>query len=168
MRTELIHDLLRYLDSDGSLQIDHCPEGVKRALEEMPLPIDLKRLLQWYWPNQPGKIGPYYIYSIKECLEKEDLSILMQSNMLQIGCAINGDPLVLCFNEERCAVGLISHDEFWENHTDPEESYAELTGSIDELLWLAAEKRYLPIDFYAASELIELRKEIEFGSDERR
>ncbi len=84
MRTELIHDLLRYLDWDDSLQIDHCPVDVNRTLEEMPLPIDLKRLLQWYWPNQPGKIGPYYI------------------------------------------------------------------------------------DFYAASELIEMRKEIEFGSDERR
>ena len=80
--------------------------------------------------------------------------------MLPIGCAANGDLLVLRFSEAKCAVGLISHDEFWDRDGDQENIYAEVTGSIDEFLWRAAECRYLPIDYYAAVELLEMRWEI--------
>ena len=168
MRTELIRDLLKYLDGNGALESGDCPDDVNRAIEEMPLPTSLKRLLQWYWPNRSCRIGRYNIYTAKECLADKDLAILMQANMLPIGYAINGDPLVVRFSDDKCAVGLISHDKFWEEHTDPEVSYAEVTGSIEELLWRAADGRYLPTDFYAASELSGMRKEIGLDSKERR
>jgi hypothetical protein len=79
--------------------------------------------------------------------------------MLPIGSAINGDLLVLSFTEESCEVGLVSHDEFWEDG-DARSAYVAVTPSIDEFLWRAAEGRYLPIDFYAADELQEMRKKI--------
>ena len=160
MRTDLIRDLFQHLDSGGALQVGPCPKEANRTLEEMPLPLDVKRVLQWYWMNSGGEIGGYSLYSVEESLANEDLPSLIAANMFPIGCAANGDPLVLCFNEERCAVGLVSHDQFWEDGTDPKAAYAEVTATIDEFLWRAAEGRYLPIDYYAASELLEMRKEI--------
>ncbi len=160
MRTELIRDLFQHLDADGSLQGGHCPEAANRTLEGMPLPIDLKRVLQWYWTNRGGEVGPYTLYSVEESLANDDLPKLIAAGMLPIGYAPNGDPLVLCFCEEKCAVGLVSHDQFWEEGGEPKEAYAEVAGSIDEFLWRAAEGRYLPIDYYAASELVEMRKEL--------
>ena len=54
MTTSLIRDLFQHLDHDSSLQVGNCSEAEKRRLEEMPLPIDMKRVLQWYWPNRGG------------------------------------------------------------------------------------------------------------------
>ena len=127
----------------------------------MPLPLALKRVLQWYWTNSGGEIGGYIVHSVEESLANKDLSTLLGANMIPIGYAANGDPLVLCFSDERCAVGLVSHDQFWEEGGDPATAYAEVTSSIDEFLWRAAEGRYLPVDYYAASELLEMRKEID-------
>ncbi|HKO96545.1 MAG TPA: hypothetical protein VJU86_06125 [Pyrinomonadaceae bacterium] len=160
MRADLIRDLFQHLDCDGSLQVGNCPNEAKRTLEEMALPLGLKRVLQGYWTNSGGKIGGYTFYSVEESLANQDLSSLMAANMFPIGYAANGDPLVLCFNDEKCAIGLVSHDQFWEENTDPNTAYAEVTASIDELLWRAAEGRYLLVDYYAASELLEMRKEI--------
>jgi hypothetical protein len=126
----------------------------------MPLPLELKRVLQWYWTNRGGEIGCYILYSVEESLADKDLPKLIVANMLPIGYAANGDPLVLCFNQEGCAIGLVSHDQFWEEGADLKTAYAEVTASIDEFLWRAAEGRYLPVDYYAASELLEMRKEI--------
>ena len=41
--------------------------------------------------------------------------------------------------------------------------YVEVTASIDEYLWRAAEGRFLPVDFYAAIELNEMQGESEGG-----
>ncbi len=161
MRADLIRDLFQHLDSDGSLQVGRCPNETNRTLEEMPLPLGLKRVLQWYWTKSGGEIGGYAIYSVEESLANEDLPNLIVANMLPIGYAANGDPLVVRFNEERCAIGLISHDHFWGDGGDPKAAYAQVTASIEEFLWRAAEGRYLPIDYYVASELWEMRKEID-------
>ena len=160
MRTALISDLLQHLDSDGSLRVGHCPEAASQKLEEMSIPLGVKRVLQWYWTNRGGGVGGYTLYSVEESLANEDLGRLLATGMLPIGYAANGDPLVLRFDEERCEVGLVSHDRLWEEGSDPKECYAEVTGSIEEFLWRAAEGRYLPIDYYAASELLEMRKEV--------
>src|SRR5688572_26722463 len=111
MRTDLIRDLFQHLDSDGSLRVGNCPKEANRTLEEMPLPLGLKRVLQWYWTNNGGEIGGYTLYSVEESLANKDLSSLIVAKMLPIGYAANGDPLVLCFSEERCAIGLVSHDQ---------------------------------------------------------
>ncbi len=159
MRTDLIRDLFQHLDADGSLQVGRCPNDADLALEKLPLPLGLKRVLQWYWPTRGGQLGAYTVYSVEECLANADLPSLILANMFPIGCAANGDPLVVCFNEKQCAVGLVSHDQFWEENANPKTTYVEVTASIDELLWRAAEGRYLPVDYYAASELVEMRKE---------
>ncbi|HEU4712227.1 MAG TPA: hypothetical protein VFS76_11710 [Pyrinomonadaceae bacterium] len=164
MRTHLIRDLFQHLDRDGSLQVGHCPEAEKRRFEELQLPTDVKRVLQWNWPNRGAEVGGYNLYTPKEILASEDQPRLLAVGMLQIGFARNGDLLVLCWTEDKCAVGLVSHDELWEDRdADPREMYVEVTTSIDEYLWRAAEGRFLPVDFYAAIELNEMRGESESG-----
>ena len=163
MRTALIRDLFQHLDADGSLQVGHCPEAASRTLEAMPLPVGVKRVLQWYWTNRGGEVGGYTLHSVEGILAHEDLPRLLAVGMLPIGYAANGDPLVLRFGEEECAVGLVSHDELWGGVDDPKEMYAEAAGSIDEYLWRAAEGRYLPIDYYAAAELRDMRQEADGG-----
>ena len=164
MRTHLIRDLFQHLDRDGSLQVGHCSETETRRFEEMPLPTDVKRVLQRCWPNRGAEVGGYNLYTPKEILDSDDQPRLLAVGMLQIGFARNGDLLVLCFTEDECAVGLVSHDELWEElDGDPKEMYVEVTGSIDEYLWKAAEGRFLPVDFYAAIELDEMHREVEGG-----
>ena len=164
MRSSLIRDLFQHLDRDGSLQVGHCPEAENRRFEEMQLPTDVKRVLQRYWPARGAEVGGYNLYSPKEILDQEDQPRLLAVGMLQIGFARNGDLLVLCFTEDKCAVGLVSHDELWEElDGDPREMYVEVTGSIDEYLWKASEGRFLPVDFYAAIELHEMRGESDSG-----
>lgn len=161
MRTHLIRDLLQHLDRDGSLKVDHCSAEEKRRLDELPLPVEVKQVLQFYWPNNGGKVGGYDLYTVKEILANDDLPRLLAAEMLAIGFARNGDPLVLHFTGDSCAVGLISHDELWGEAGDPKEIYLEVTGSIEDFLWRAAEGRYLPVDYYAVAELLEMQRESE-------
>jgi hypothetical protein len=161
LRTRLISNLFHHLDRDGSLQVGYCAEEASRTIEGMPLPLDVKRLLQRSWTKSGGKVGAYDLYSVKEILANDDLPRLLVMGMLQIGIAANGDLLVLRFTEEECAVGLVSHDEFWAGESDEEDVYAEVTGSIDEFLWRASEGRFLPTDYYDAIELVEMRREVD-------
>lgn len=166
MRTSLIRDLFQHLDRDGALQAGHCPEAEKRRLEEMQLPTEVKQVLQRYWPARGAEVGGYNLYTPREILDQEDQPRLLAVGMLQIGFARNGDLLVLSFTEDKCAVGLVSHDELWEDlNGDPREMYVQVTKSIDEYLWKAAEGRFLPVDFYAAIELDEMRREAERTSN---
>lgn len=160
MRTNLIRDLFTHLDADGSLQVGHCPEGANLTLEGLPFPIDLKRMLQWSWINHGADVGKYRLYSVEESLASEDLPKLITAGLFSVGCARNGDPLVFRFNENECAVGLLSHELLWEEDSDPKEAYIEVTRSIEEFLWRTVEGRYLPIDYHAALELLEMRKEL--------
>lgn len=159
MRYELTIDLLHHLDSDGSLAIGKADEKTTAIFEGLQIPLDLKRLLQWYWTTSGGQVGPYTLYSVNEISANDDYDQLLKHQMIPIGYAANGDILVIRFVDENCDVGLVSHDEFWEDRGDPTQAYAEVTPSIDEYLWRVAESRYLPIDFYAAIELVELQKE---------
>jgi hypothetical protein len=158
MRYELAKDLLHHLDSDGSLGIGNADTKTTAILEDLQIPLDLKRLLQWSWTTRGGQVGPYVLYSVNEIPSNDDYEQLLKYRMIPVGYAANGDILVIHFVDEKYAVGLVSHDEFWEGESDPLQAYAEVTPSIDEYLWRAAESRYLPIDFYSAIELVELRK----------
>jgi hypothetical protein len=158
MRYQLTIDLLHHLDSNGSLEIGNADEKTTAILENLAIPIDLKRLLQWDWTTSGGQLGPYVLCSVNKIPATHDYDQLLKFKMIPIGDTANGDILVIRIVDEDCAVGLISHDEFWEGESDPVQAYAEVTPSIDEYLWRVAESKYLPIDFYAAIELVELRR----------
>ena len=157
MRDNLIRDLLNYLDRDGNLSTGHCPPDAEAFLEELDIPLDVKRLFQWRWINKPCKLGPYNFYSVKEIISNEDFGNFLKDNIVPIGWAINGDPLVLNFpDEEICEVGLISHDQYYEEECGPTEAYTRVKKTVEELLHSIVEDRFLPIDYYSAIELNEI------------
>lgn len=158
MRPDLIRDLFLHLDRDGSLQIGSCNTTTNHTLERLPIPLNLKRTLQWNWMRSGGSVGKYTLYGINAVLQHDDFQSLFQDSMIPIGHALNGDLLVLRFTKDKCAVGLVSHDLLWEENTSPDEAYVE-TSSIEEYLWRAAEGLFLPTDYYTASDLAELRYE---------
>ncbi|MBX3296539.1 MAG: hypothetical protein KF762_12605 [Acidobacteria bacterium] len=165
LRDRLIDDLFRYLETRGDVVMGSASSADVAALESLTLPLELKRVLQWNWPVQLGRVGPYSLYGVTDLLSDEDLTLLMDVGMLPIGYAINGDPLVIKFSDSQYEVGLISHDEYWEDRSaGPENCYVTVTSSLDELLWRAAESKFLPVDFYAASELAEMRAEFDYTS----
>jgi hypothetical protein len=79
--------------------------------------------------------------------------------MIPIGFAANGDILVIRIQVHGCQIGLVSHDKFWEEDCAAEEAYVEVSRTIEEFLWRSVEGLYLPTDFFAATELAELRHE---------
>lgn len=160
MRIELIQDLFHHLDSNDSLKIGYADESTTRALEELDIPLDLKRTLQWYWTTSGGIVGPYTLDSVNVILANNDFSKLFQSRMIPIGFAVNGDILVIRTANDGCNIGLVSHEIFWEEECGPVEAYVEITQTIDEYLWRSVEGRYLPIDYYSATELAELRDDV--------
>jgi hypothetical protein len=87
--------------------------------------------------------------------------------MIPIGAARNGDPLVLSFPfEDRCEVGLVSHEHLWsDDDFDARVAYVCVTKTVEEYLLRSVEGKYLPIDYYAAQELSELRREMGDGTD---
>jgi len=138
MRYELAKDLLHHLDSDGSFGIGNADAKTTAVLEDLQIPLDLKRLLQWSWTTRGGQVGPYTLYSIYEIPANDDFEQLLKYQMIPVGFAANGDLLVIRFADEKFAVGLVSHDEFWEGEREPLQAYAEITPSIDEYLWRVA------------------------------
>ena len=80
MRTSLIRDLFQHLDRDGSLQVGHCAEAEKHRFEELQLPTDVKRVLQWNWPNRGAEVGGYNLYTPKEILSSEDQPRLLATS----------------------------------------------------------------------------------------
>jgi hypothetical protein len=160
MRTDLISDLFHHLNSAHKLGVGKCDKATHEKLERLEIPMDLRRTLQWYWTTLGGEVGGYELHSVNSIFQHEDFKQLSKYKMIPIGSAANGDILVINYQQENPAIGLVSHDELWESKGNPLEVYEVVTASIDEYLFRAVEKMYLPIDYYAARELNALKREM--------
>jgi hypothetical protein len=165
MRDYLIADLFRFLAKKGQFEVGHPSKDVERQRESLPVPLDVKRLLQWQWPRSYVEVGPYGLNPAEDILRNEDLSRLLPAHMIPIGNARNGDLLVVRFaTEGQAEVGLVSHDELWEGECEPEQAYVAVSATVEEYLYRAAEGRYLPIDSCAATDLVSLQSEMDAKS----
>ena len=161
MHDNLIRDLFRYLANKGGFTVGEAQYDIERRIEELPLPLDVKRLLQWEWPTTTVEVGPYTLYPPEAVLGHNDLDELLTAKMLPVGHALNGDILVIFFpDEDQAGVGLVSHEELWSEETTPDLAYVQITASIEEYLYRAAEGRFLPIDSYSANELAAVKSDM--------
>lgn len=150
---DLCRDLLHYFD-EGDLDVGHAPKSVQGWLETLGLETDLLRLLQWYWPQTSGGIGPLHVYSSRDLRKTLHLERLLHSKLLPIGHALTGDPLVLDFTTATAQPAFVAHDRFWEEEDlDPRSCMLPIARSLPSLLWRLAEGKYVPHDFYAAEAL---------------
>ncbi len=155
MRHSLTTDLMRHLSRAGGFPIDHAPRPLEQRLEQLSLPKDVKRLLQWQWPRVPVVFGPYDIAPVEAVLAHDDLSRLLAAQMVPVGGARNGDILVIrSSGPDQAEVGLVSHDELWEKQAlDPLAAYTPVATTVEAFLYAVAQGHFLPRDSYSAREL---------------
>ena len=162
MRDTLISDLFHHLSKRLSFPFDSAPSAIEQKVEALPLPMDVKRLLQWHWPRAYAFVGPYDLAPAEAILEHHDLTRLLQAQMVPVGSARNGDILVIRFDQtDRAEIGLICHDALWEDpQLNPIEAFSPVASSVEEFLYRAVEDRFLPIDSYSAEELHQMVSEL--------
>jgi hypothetical protein len=149
-----------HLDRAGALGVDNCDAALAAKIETLHLPLSLKRIFQWCWASKSAQIGKYYFKSTSAVFSGEWFERLLDSNMLHIGSALNGDALIVQFSDKECEVGLFDSTTFaGEDDGSPRDFYVRICWSLDELLSRLADNAFLPIDHQSASELAELRKE---------
>jgi len=146
MNMNLCRDFISYLDQGGSLKSGNAPKNIEQWLEELNLPIDLLRFMQWSWPQTDCQMAHIRIRSSAP---------LLRQNFLNVGSAPNGDWFVIDFSTEACAPGFITHEEWspWnDNSEDPRQFFQPIARTFDAFLYRIVEERYLPFDYYAAKE----------------
>ena len=92
---DLIHDVLHTIDSEGELSVGECPKHLLPNLGAIGLPRWLSGLLESDWVNRAGDFP-----RVEEILADDDLEQYLKFNMLPIGSALNGDPIVLLFGDD--------------------------------------------------------------------
>jgi hypothetical protein len=152
MRAGVCSEFLHHLDSDGELKVGHSSKRFAACLEKANLPWDLQHLLRFDWPQRSGYLAHLRFNSAKEILADEFLGDLLKHHFLPIGSAPNGDMLVVRFDSDRCEVGFLTHEEYWDQKEDPVKIYEPIAPTLESLLFRIVEGRYIPTDYYAAKE----------------
>lgn len=140
--------------SGGSLST--APEATQQWLRlNSRLPSDFVHILAHSWPSEDLSLGVYDLWSLDHFSESERAKIAFNGGFFLIGCARNGDLLVIrrrLDTMEECEIGLISHEELWEKESDLESIYQPICRGFMTLLSEAEQENRLPLDFYAARE----------------
>jgi hypothetical protein len=152
MRAGVCSEFLHHLDFDGELKVGHCSRRFAAWLEKANLPWDLQHLLRFNWPQRSGYLAHLRFNSAREILADEFLVDLLKHHFLPIGSAPNGDMLVVRFDSDRCEVGFLTHEEYWDQKQDPVKIYEPIAATLESLLFRIVEGRYIPTDYYAAKE----------------
>jgi hypothetical protein len=79
---------------------------------------------------------------------------MLADGFIQIGSAMNGDPIVIDLAEGDGRVGFLSHDELWEpNPPMPREAFAPAASCIGDFFYGMVFDDSFPVDFYDAVEM---------------
>jgi hypothetical protein len=147
------------LDRNGALGVEKCKKELADRIEKLPLPLDLKRAFQWNWATKSARINKYRFEPLENAFSCEYFDRLLAARMIEICTALNGDPVVVHFTREDCEVGILEAVKLaGEENAAPLDFYVKVCGSLDELLFRLAENMFLPIDYYSACNLHELKK----------
>jgi hypothetical protein len=150
--SNILSELMHHLDTDRSMKLGHAPKDVQIWLEELSLPLDLLRFLQWNWPQVDTQIGHISVMSSENILKGEETMALIAYRFLALGSAPNGDFFVLDISTDQCRPGFITHEEYWEHEENPRKVFQPIARSLASLLYRFAEGRYVPTDYYAAKD----------------
>src|SRR6478736_141469 len=111
MSRNLLSEFIYHLDADSSMKLGHAPKNVQAWLEELALPMDVLRFLQWDWPQADSQIGHISVMSSKNIMNHERTKALLPHRFLQLGSAPNGDFFVLDIATDQYRPGFITHEE---------------------------------------------------------
>lgn len=165
MSLEILSEFIHHLDKDNDMNIGQAPDEVQAWLENIGLPMDILRFLQWKWPQRDTRIAHISLMSSANLIKDDFCENLIRQGYLQLGSAQNGDIFVIDFSSEQCRPGFITHEEYWEHEDNLKHIFQPIARSIESLLYRIAEGRYVPTDYYAAEEfnkfLVEENKHFE-------
>ena len=150
MRASVCSEFLHYLHPDKEQGIGKPPQDVANWLDKTSLPAELLSLLRYDWLQEGAYFGHLYFMSARAIFNDEVRDDFLRQGFLNIGSAPNGDMLVICCDSDRCEVGFITHEEWWEHKDALAEVYQPIARTLDTLLYKLVEGRYLPRDYYSA------------------
>ena len=162
MNHSLCREFIQHLDQDESLKSGYAPEHIKNWFEELGLPMDLLRFMQWDWPQTDCQIAHIAIQSSTSLHADEVTAHLLKHKYLNVGSAPNGDWFVIDFSTDACVPGFITPGEWspWSDEPqDPHQFFQPIARTFDSFLYRVVEGRYLPTDYYAAKEFNAFLKE---------
>jgi hypothetical protein len=155
MNQSLCREFIQHLDQESSLKSGPAPKRIENWLEELGLPLDFLRFMQWNWPQTDCQIAHIAIQSSESLYADEVTTLLLKHKFFNAGSAPNGDWFVIDFSTEACVPGFITHEEWspWsEEPQDPRQFFQPIARSFDTFLYRVVEGKYLPTDYYAASD----------------
>ncbi|QNH63895.1 hypothetical protein [Hymenobacter sediminicola] len=109
---------------------------------------------EFSFDEEEVEIGSF-TYQQANCLKKnhdweDDFQRALQTNLLLVGSALNGDLVVLDLIDYQA--GILFHDHFWENEDEEPRKYLiKMQCSLGELYWNSLNLKDYPIDAYEAA-----------------
>ncbi|TWU51551.1 hypothetical protein Poly59_31440 [Rubripirellula reticaptiva] len=153
MQTSVASNLLHHL-ADDSAEIGHASVDDKAWLEELPLPLELKRTLQWHWPTESTQIGPIVFEPVSGIRSYPWTPALLRHQQIPIGFGPNGDAFVCDFATDECNVGFVTHEEY-DGASNSRPFYQPTFRTLESYLHLVDMERYVPCDYYDARDFAE-------------
>ena len=148
---------MHHLDDDD-LGIDHAPDSTKQWLEELGLPMELLRFLQWNWPQKDCQIGPIAIFKSEAIPKQEGIEVLLEHKLIPVGYGPNGDTFVIDFSVDSCPIGFVTHEEYY-GEGDPRPFFQSAARSVESFLYRVAEGRFFPCDYYVTKDFNEFLRD---------
>ncbi len=165
MNSDVCRELFHYLDGNGSLSVGHCSAKVTKWLDEVEFPWALRQMLRFYWPKKRGNIAHLRLCPSGQLPQQDYLQEFLAIKLLPIGCAPNGDPLVVRFDTDQCEIGFVSHERYFSTDKKTlDHLYQPIARTLDSLLYRIAEGKYVPTDFHAAKAFNEFLAEEKGGA----
>ena len=155
--------LMQYLAGDD-VDIGHAPPEIDAWLESISMPIDLKRLLQWSWPQTPITIGNIEFTDSVGIFHFDRRDDLIRDSLFPIGHGLNGDLFLIDFSLQSNPVGFLGLQELYDDKSFRDvfqPSYRTLASYFHRVML----GHFLPFDYYEAKDMIDfLREENEHES----
>lgn len=146
---------IQYLNREDGLSCGHAPEHIKVWLEQLGLPTELLRFMQWEWPQVDCQIGPVAILSSASIYADEATAVLLKYKFLNIGSAPNGDWFAIDFFTDACQPGFVAHEKWspWSDQpSDPRGFFEPIGRLLDSFLYRVVEDRFVPYDYDVAKD----------------
>lgn len=162
MMIELYRDLIRHLAKKNKVSCGQAESSDRERLKKYSdgFPVDFYSVMISCWPTETISAGPYSFFPLSEILDDTAVDDLYRHGLMLLGHASNGDHFVMKIGAKwanETPVGLVGHEEYYPGDDNPNDFLAIVAGDICEFLYRAVEERYLPIDYYRATEFQQLK-----------
>jgi hypothetical protein len=149
--------LMRHLAGDA-VDIGHAPPKIEEWLESLALPIDLKRMLQWSWPQTPIAIGNIEFTDPVGMFHFDRRDELIEDSLFPIGHGLNGDPFLIDFSLQSNPVGFLCLQELYGDNRI-RDVFQPAFRSLASYLHRVMLGHYLPFDYYDAKDMVDFLRE---------